>query len=75
MFDLVARSEGLLEGTEHDAYGIPYETFRWRFDRLAEVTHDPDHHFDDLRRLYMTDAGLTVPPTVFNAVMNRMDAL
>jgi hypothetical protein len=45
------------------------------FDRLAELTHEPDAHFDELRRLYVSDTRLTVPPTVFNAVANRMDTL
>ena len=39
-------------------------------DRLAELTHDPDRHFDELQALY-GDPRFTVPGTVFNAVLNR----
>ena len=42
-----------------------------RFDRLAKLTHDPDTHFDELRSRYDADDGLKVPPTVFNALLNR----
>jgi hypothetical protein len=40
------------------------------FDRLAELTRDPDAHFDALCAAYEQD-GLRVPHTVFNAVLNR----
>lgn len=43
------------------------------FDRLAELTHEPDRHFDELRALYR-DPRFAVPPTVFNAVLNRPEA-
>jgi hypothetical protein len=43
------------------------------FDRLAELTHQPDRHFDELRTLYR-DARFAVPATVFNAVLNRPEA-
>jgi len=42
-------------------------------DRLAELTHDPDRHFDELRVLYR-DPRIAVPATVFNAVLNRPQA-
>jgi hypothetical protein len=42
-------------------------------DRLAGLTHDPDRHFDELRAAYK-DPRLSVPTTVFNAVLNRPEA-
>lgn len=42
-------------------------------DRLAELTHEPDRHFEELRAL-SKDARFAVPPTVFNAVLNRPEA-
>lgn len=42
-------------------------------DRLAELTHDPDRHFGELRALY-ADPRFAVPGTVFNAVLNRPEA-
>jgi hypothetical protein len=45
------------------------------FDRLAAVTRQPDGSFDALRILYDEDERLRVPPTVFNAVRNRQEAL
>jgi len=43
-------------------------------DRLAELTHDPDAHFAELRAVYDQGPPLSVPPTVFNAVRNRAEA-
>jgi hypothetical protein len=43
------------------------------FDRLAELTQDPDRHFAELRALYK-DTRIAVPATVFNAVLNRSQA-
>lgn len=43
-------------------------------DRLADLTHDPDAHFDELRALYQNDARLRVPATVFNHVLRRAEA-
>lgn len=43
------------------------------FDRLAGLTHEPDRHFAELRALYR-DPRIAVPPTVFNAVLNRPEA-
>jgi hypothetical protein len=40
------------------------------FDRLAELTHEPDAHLAELHDLYKDDR-LAVPGTVFNAVLNR----
>jgi hypothetical protein len=43
-------------------------------DRLAVLTHEPDRHLDALRDAY-DDARIAVPPTVFNAVLNRPEAI
>jgi hypothetical protein len=43
-------------------------------DRLAELTHDPDAHFDELRAVYDQGPPLSVPSTVFNAVRNCAEA-
>jgi hypothetical protein len=43
------------------------------FDHLAELTHDPDRHFDELQAL-SRDPRFAVPKTVFNAVLNRPEA-
>ena len=43
-------------------------------DRLAELTHDPDAHFAELRAIYDNGPPLSVPTTVFNAVRNRAEA-
>ena len=43
------------------------------FDRLAELTHEPDGHFDELRAIHR-DPRFAVPGTVFNAVLNRPEA-
>jgi hypothetical protein len=45
------------------------------FDRLAGWTRDPDRSFDELRAAYQTDESIRVPGTVFNAVLNRPDAV
>jgi len=45
------------------------------FDRLAAVAFDPDANLDELHQLYENDAGLRVPPTVFNALLQRPEAL
>jgi hypothetical protein len=44
------------------------------FDRLAALTRTPDASFAELRTLYESD-GLHVPATVFNAVLNRSEAI
>jgi hypothetical protein len=41
-------------------------------DRLAELSHAPDQHADELRSAYQ-DERVAVPATVFNAVLNRPD--
>jgi len=46
-----------------------------RFDRLAALTLDTDARFAELRGLYASDAGLRVPPQVFNAVTLRPEAV
>jgi hypothetical protein len=43
-------------------------------DRLAGLTHDPDRHASELGAIYR-DPRITVPPTVFNAVLNRPEAV
>jgi len=44
------------------------------FDRLANLTRDPDVGFDELRACYASEA-IKVPGTVFNAVLNRPDVV
>jgi Transglutaminase-like superfamily len=41
------------------------------FDRLAELTRDPDAACTELTTLYAADDRLRVPATVYNAVLNR----
>ena len=45
------------------------------FDRLAALTREPDSSFGELRALYEGDERLRVPTTVFNAVLNRSEAV
>jgi len=45
------------------------------FDRLAALTREPDISFAELRALYEADERLRVPATVFNAALNRTEAL
>jgi hypothetical protein len=45
------------------------------FDRLAALAFDPDANLDELRQLYEVDAGLRVPTIVFNALLQRPEAL
>jgi hypothetical protein len=45
------------------------------FDELAALTRDPDQTFAELRRRYDEDEGLRVPPTVFNALNGRPEAI
>ncbi len=45
------------------------------FDRLAALTHESDVSFAELRNLYESDERLRVPPTVFNALLNRPEAV
>jgi hypothetical protein len=44
------------------------------FDHLAALTRHPDASFEELRRLYDRDDRLRVPPTVFNALLNRLES-
>jgi hypothetical protein len=44
-------------------------------DRLAALTQTPDETFAELRAVYDGDDRLRVPPTVFNAVLNREEAV
>jgi hypothetical protein len=43
------------------------------FDRLADLTLDPDTRFAELRGLYRDDALLPVPAQVFNAIRQRLE--
>jgi hypothetical protein len=45
------------------------------FDELAALTRDPDRTFAELRRRYDADDHLRVPPTVFNALNERPEAI
>ncbi len=45
------------------------------FDGLAELTRDPDASFDELRQVYESDDRLRVPEIVFNAVLQRPEAV
>lgn len=45
------------------------------FDTLAALTREPDASCDQLRTLYAEDDRLRVPATVFNAVLNRPEAI
>jgi hypothetical protein len=44
-------------------------------DRLAALTLMPDAAFAELRALYQGDNRLRVPATVYNAVLNRNEAV
>ena len=44
------------------------------FDRLAIVSREPDAHVDELSALYR-DERVSVPGTVFNAVLNCLQKL
>jgi hypothetical protein len=43
------------------------------FDRLADLTRDPDAAVADLTAAYADDGRLRVPATVYNAVLNRTE--
>lgn len=45
------------------------------FDRLAELTRVPDATFADLTAAYTDDPRLQVPPTIYNAVLNRAESV
>jgi hypothetical protein len=45
------------------------------FDRLAALTTEPDASLAELTARYDSDARLTVPGTVYNAVLDRSEAL
>jgi hypothetical protein len=45
------------------------------FDRVAELTHDPDSSFEELRRTYEEDPRCRVPPMVFNGILGRPDRI
>ncbi|WP_454848448.1 transglutaminase-like domain-containing protein [Rhizobium binxianense] len=43
------------------------------FDRLAALTQEPDERFDQIRTLYLQDAGLHVEARVFNGVRKQLE--
>jgi hypothetical protein len=43
------------------------------FDRLAALTQEPDERFDQIRTLYLQDAGLRVEARVFNGVRKQLE--
>jgi len=46
------------------------------FDRLAELTHDPDSSFKGLRKAYADEKNpIQVPPRVFNAVRGHLEVV
>jgi hypothetical protein len=45
------------------------------FDAIAELTVDPDHHFDELRSRYENDGSLRMDGTVFNVLRDRTEAV
>jgi hypothetical protein len=45
------------------------------FDRIAALTREPDVSFEELHGLYKSDDRLRVPATVFNAVLQRAEAV
>jgi hypothetical protein len=46
------------------------------FDHLAELTSQPDEHFDELRKLYAdTEKRLKVPDRVFNALRRHLETV
>jgi transglutaminase superfamily protein len=54
----------------------PLQTDRLSFfDRLAALTRAPDASYAELSALYEGDERLRVPKTVFNAVLQRQDAV
>jgi hypothetical protein len=45
------------------------------FDKLATLTREPDASFEELRKLYQGDERLRAPAIVFNAMLNRPEAI
>jgi hypothetical protein len=45
------------------------------FDGIAALTREPDVSFDQMRAQYQGDERLTVPSRVFNALLNRSEAM
>ncbi len=43
------------------------------FDRLADLTRDPDASFGELRAVYDGDERLTVPAQVLNSILGRLE--
>jgi hypothetical protein len=59
--------EMLRPGEEPDEAQVAF------FDQLAALTTDPDAGFAELTARYQADPRLTVPATVFNGVLKRVD--
>ena len=68
-----------MEMAPWDVWGAqpgPQEEFDLEFfDELAALTRDPDDAFADIRQRYETEDGLRAPPTVFNALNGRREAI
>lgn len=68
-----------MEVSPWDVWGAqpqPQEEFDLRyFDELEALTRDPDDAFADIRQRYEADDNLRVPPTVFNALNGRREAI
>jgi hypothetical protein len=45
------------------------------FDRLAELTREPDENFAELTTLYESDSRLRVPAQVFNSMLKRVEQI
>jgi len=45
------------------------------FDQIAALTREPDPSFDELRKLGEGDDRVRVPAMVFNALLNRSEAI
>jgi hypothetical protein len=43
------------------------------FGSLVELTREPNAYFDEIQRLYASDSQLSVPPMVFNSLLNRAE--
>ena len=64
---LVVEPGGAIERFGDEQYAL--------FDRLAELTRVPDATFADLTAAYTDDPRLQVPPTIYNAVLNRAESV
>lgn len=76
----VIRDAAALNGFEMlpwDTWGaMPEPTDTWTdeepfFDRLADLTSDPDRNFEELQRVYQSDERVRVPGRVLNVLLQR----